>query len=375
MSDKSLSPIAIKWQLILDQSMDRLIVLLALCTVPAVISSLARIPEMGFQPSMLFHIVVGLLMIGVAVFRNILSFHVKTNVVLTLSVTISVVGLWDWGLVGNGFVWMLLSASLFALIYGSRAVFIFIALFISYSVVVAYLYINGSLSVPVSQNQYSQSLSAWSTAIIGAAMPLIIVSYAIVALVKKAGLLIIALEDQKQQATHLAERDPLTGLYNLRVLNNRLEHAINLAQRQPMQIYLLNIDLDDFKQINDRYGHAAGDVALEYVAKTLVKVTRESDTVCRVGGDEFLILIDTALEVPVKQIVYRIRHELSTHITFEGHTFPIEASIGVAEYNHHSHEEISSDRMIRLADQAMYKEKALRKQKKLSQGKPDPALQ
>lgn len=375
MSDKSISPIAAKWQLILDQSMDRLIVLLALCTVPAVISSLARIPEMGFQPSMLFHIVVGLLMIIIASFRKILSFHVKTNVVLTLSVTISVVGLWDWGLVGNGFVWMLLSASLFALIYGSRAVFIFNALFIGFSVVVAYLYINGNLSVPVSQSQYSQSLSAWSTAIIGAAMPLIIVSYAIVALVKKAGLLIIALEDQKQQATHLAERDPLTGLYNLRVLNNRLEHAINLAQRQPMQIYLLNIDLDDFKQINDQFGHAAGDVALEYVAQKLIKVTRESDTVCRVGGDEFLILIDTALEVPIKQIVYRIRNELATHINFEGHTFPIEASIGVAEYNHNSQQEISSDRMIRLADQAMYQEKALRKQKKLNQNKSDSALQ
>lgn len=375
MSDKSISPIAAKWQLILDQSMDRLIVLLALCTVPAVISSLARIPEMGFQPSMLFHIVVGLLMIIIASFRKILSFHVKTNVVLTLSVTISVVGLWDWGLVGNGFVWMLLSASLFALIYGSRAVFIFNALFIGFSVVVAYLYINGNLSVPVSQSQYSQSLSAWSTAIIGAAMPLIIVSYAIVALVKKAGLLIIALEDQKQQATHLAERDPLTGLYNLRVLNNRLEHTINLAQRQPMQIYLLNIDLDDFKQINDQFGHAAGDVALEYVAQKLIKVTRESDTVCRVGGDEFLILIDTALEVPIKQIVYRIRNELATHINFEGHTFPIEASIGVAEYNHNSQQEISSDRMIRLADQAMYQEKALRKQKKLNQNKSDSALQ
>lgn len=375
MSVKSLSPIAIKWQLILDQSMDRLIILLALCTVPAVISSLARIPEMGLQPSMLFHIVVGLLMIIIAVFRNILSFHVKTNVVLTLSVTISVVGLWDWGLVGNGFVWMLLSASLFALIYGSRAVFIFNALFIAYSAVVAYLYINGNLSVPVSQSQYSQSISAWSTAIIGAAMPLIIVSYTIIALVKKAGLLIIALENQKQQATHLAERDPLTGLYNLRVLNNRLEHAINLAKRQNMQIYLLNIDLDDFKQINDQYGHAAGDVALEYVAQKLIKVTRESDTVCRVGGDEFLILIDTALEVPIKQIVYRIRNELATHINFEEHKLRIEASIGVAEYNHNSQQEISSDHMIRMADQAMYQEKAMRKQKKLNQNKSDSALQ
>ena len=374
MKHKSRSPITIKWQLILDQAMDRLIVLLALCTVPAVISSLARIPEMGFQPSMFFHIVVGVSIILVAVFRNLLAFKVKTNVVLTLSVMISVVGLWDWGLVGNGFVWMLLSASLFALIYGGKAVFIFNSLFIAYSVIIAALYINGYLAIPISQNDYSQSFSAWSTAIIGAAMPLIIVSYAIIALVKKAGLLIMALEEQKEQATHLAERDPLTGLYNLRVLNNRLEHALKLAQRQPMQVYLLNIDLDNFKQINDRYGHAAGDVALQYVASSLLAVTRESDTVCRVGGDEFLILIDTALEVPIEQVVKRIRKDLETKISYENHTIFIQASIGVAEYHQLHNKTVTSDRMIRLADKAMYEEKAIRKQKKLNQHDAESAL-
>ncbi|HEY9031146.1 MAG TPA: diguanylate cyclase [Kangiella sp.] len=366
MTEPNQSSVTAKWQLILDQAMDRLIVLLVLCTIPAVISSLARIPEMGFQISMLFHIVVGLLMITVAVFRNILSFHVKTNAVLTLSVTISVVGLWDWGLVGNGFVWMLLSASLFALIYGGRAVLIFNSIFIGYSIFIAVLYINGTLSIPVSHNEYSHSLSAWSTAIIGAAMPLIIVSYAITALVKKAGLLIVALEDQKHKATQLAERDPLTGLYNLRVLNNRLEHALQLSDRQPMQVYLLNIDLDDFKQINDRYGHAAGDVALQFVARCLLNVTRDSDTVCRVGGDEFLVLIDTVLEVHIDQVVKRIRRELEHDITFEDKTIKLKASIGVAEFNQATNQDISSDRMIRIADEAMYKEKAWRKQKKLN---------
>lgn len=357
------SPPVTQWHQILDQAMDRLIVLLAICTVPAVISSLARIPDMGFQPSMLFHIAAGTLMILICVFRNILSFHVKTNAVLMLSVTISIVGLWDWGLVGNGFVWMLLSASLFALVYGSRAVLIFNSLFIVFSVIIAVLFINGNLSIPVSQNEYSQTTSAWSTAILGAAIPLVIVSYTITALVKKAGQLIIALEEQKKQATQLAGRDPLTCLYNLRVLNSRLEHAIKLADRQPTKVYLLNIDLDNFKQINDHYGHSAGDVALQHVAESLLKVTRASDTVCRVGGDEFLVLIDTALDVPINQVLKRIRKYLETNIYYEGNNIFLKASIGIAEYNHQNDENITSDKMIRVADEAMYQEKAQRKQK------------
>ncbi|MCW8856038.1 MAG: GGDEF domain-containing protein [Kangiella sp.] len=361
MPHKSLSTSVTKWQLILDKAMDRLIVLLAICAIPAIISSLARIPEMGFQSSMFIHIVVGILLIIISVFHKILTFKVKTNVILAISVAISVIGLWDWGLVGNGFVWMLLSAGLFALVYDSKKVLLFNSLFIIYSIIIAALYIYGILTIPVTHINYSQSFSAWSTAIFGAAMPLIIVSYTITALVNKAGLLIIALEEQKLKATQLAERDPLTGLYNLRVLKNRLEHALKLARRQPMQIYLLNIDLDNFKRINDNYGHCAGDIALQFVASSLLKVTRDSDTVCRVGGDEFLVLIDTALEIPILEVINRIRNGLEANIPYEERAIKIQASIGYAEYHRIKNENVSSDRLIRMADEAMYKEKAIRK--------------
>jgi diguanylate cyclase (GGDEF)-like protein/PAS domain S-box-containing protein len=106
---------------------------------------------------------------------------------------------------------------------------------------------------------------------------------------------------------HLAQHDALTGLPNRVLLTDRLAQAIGLAERHRNQVALLFLDLDDFKRINDSLGHAVGDQLLQSVAGRLVASTRASDTVCRQGGDEFVILLD---EIEASQNAAQVAEKL-----------------------------------------------------------------
>jgi diguanylate cyclase (GGDEF)-like protein len=94
-----------------------------------------------------------------------------------------------------------------------------------------------------------------------------------------------------QKMLHMAQHDFLTGLANRALITERLTRALGLAQRKKKQVALLFIDLDNFKQINDSLGHAVGDKLLQSVAKRLKEIVRTTDTVCRQGGDEFVVLL------------------------------------------------------------------------------------
>ena len=110
---------------------------------------------------------------------------------------------------------------------------------------------------------------------------------------------------------HFARHDPLTDLPNRGILLDRVAHALHLARRSGVRVALLFIDLDAFKPVNDRFGHAAGDQVLVEVARRLVACTRESDTVARLGGDEFAVLLEDVTVGEVVEISDRILASLS----------------------------------------------------------------
>jgi diguanylate cyclase (GGDEF)-like protein len=159
-------------------------------------------------------------------------------------------------------------------------------------------------------------------------------------------------EKAKLEMTHLAQHDALTGLPNRILLNDRLAQAIALAHRQSKQFAVMFLDLDRFKDINDSLGHAVGDQLLQSVAKRLVAEVRSSDTVCRQGGDEFVILLadiehakDAAISAQKILATLTVPHRINQ---LELH---ISVSIGISIY---PDDGADAETLIKNADTAMY---------------------
>ena len=154
------------------------------------------------------------------------------------------------------------------------------------------------------------------------------------------------------QAMRLALYDALTGLPNRKLMQERLTQAIAKARRDHDMVALLFIDLDKFKPVNDEYGHAIGDLLLKDVAERLHHCMRASDTVARIGGDEFVALLTQADGKRGAGIAAdKILHALTQPFDVSGHRLEIAASIGVALYPEHG-EDLNT--LLKSADMAMY---------------------
>ena len=154
----------------------------------------------------------------------------------------------------------------------------------------------------------------------------------------------------------LAHHDALTGLPNRSLLNDRLTQAILQTQRYNPCVSVVFLDLDHFKNINDSLGHDAGDQLLKVIASRMVKAVRATDTVMRLGGDEFIILLADQPENPtvISATLNRIRATVAEPVVLEGRTLYITCSMGVATYPADSE---NPETLVRNADAAMYKAK------------------
>jgi diguanylate cyclase (GGDEF)-like protein len=164
------------------------------------------------------------------------------------------------------------------------------------------------------------------------------------------------LKQKQSELDRLASYDSLTGLHNRRSFLDRLDHALAHAKRAGRRLALLFIDLDNFKTINDELGHAAGDDVLRTLAQRLKDVVREVDTVARIGGDEFIILLDEIDDVDGLSIVaHKVLDVLSQPVRRGEEDLVLGASIGVSRYPSHGE---NATELIAAADQAMYRAKA-----------------
>jgi len=165
-----------------------------------------------------------------------------------------------------------------------------------------------------------------------------------------------AREDDQRKLSYLARFDPLTGLINRFLFGDRLQSAIARARRDGGLVSLMFLDLDEFKAINDRYGHATGDGLLKEVAKRLVDSVRESDSVARLGGDEFTVVLEGNHRVEdAGNVATKILHALAEPYTVGAHELYVTASIGIALYPVDGQ---SAHDLLRDADIAMYSAKA-----------------
>jgi len=167
-----------------------------------------------------------------------------------------------------------------------------------------------------------------------------------------------AAEDEKRQAALLALHDQTTGLPNRRLFDDRLAQAISVAERHHWTLAVMFLDLDRFKNVNDAFGHAAGDEVLIEVARRLALHTRDEDTACRNGGDEFLfLLMNPQGRENIARIADVILKTTAAPLDTGRLDIVIKASIGIAVYPDNG---TTGDELIKNADSAMYKAKELK---------------
>jgi diguanylate cyclase (GGDEF)-like protein/PAS domain S-box-containing protein len=159
----------------------------------------------------------------------------------------------------------------------------------------------------------------------------------------------------EERMRHLATYDALTDLPNRTLLEDRLRQALLAAKRDTLHIGLMFIDLDKFKPINDAYGHGVGDQVLLEAAKRMQACVRASDTVARIGGDEFIVLLPLVdAKVDVLLVAEKIRYALSQSMMLAGLELNISSSIGIALFPEHGDDEVT---LLKHADAAMYEAK------------------
>lgn len=160
------------------------------------------------------------------------------------------------------------------------------------------------------------------------------------------------INESRRTLRHLAQHDALTGLPNRTLCDDRVQQALSQAKRDMGRLALIFVDLDDFKSINDTYGHHAGDLLLCSAARRMEGCVRNADTVGRLGGDEFIVLLASIdREQDATLVAGKIREALSQPFDLDGSRLSITCSIGVAIYPEHGADAIT---LSKSADAAMY---------------------
>lgn len=180
------------------------------------------------------------------------------------------------------------------------------------------------------------------------------------------GMILLLLEDQIAHNRHLALHDELTGLPNRRLFHNRLENALSRAERRGEEVALLQIDLDDFKLVNDAEGHHVGDELLKQVSNMFLTRIRSSDMLARTGGDEFSVILEGPVtRSQAEAVAGSLKSLLGERFGVDGRTLQVGASVGLAMYPADAR---NAEALRVAADVAMYADKGKTKERAGSMG-------
>ena len=165
--------------------------------------------------------------------------------------------------------------------------------------------------------------------------------------------------EAKLQAEHMAFHDPLTNLLNRRAFLEKIDYLTKLAKHHKQMLAVIFLDLDNFKFVNDSYGHSVGDELLIKVSKILKSHIQETDLIARVGGDEFVIVLTDIKDIDsVKQFCIELLNSITSDFIIDCHGFTVSASLGVALYPDNA---TDPETLLQYADAAMYEAKKLGK--------------
>lgn len=171
----------------------------------------------------------------------------------------------------------------------------------------------------------------------------------------------------EHQLMQMATSDHLTGIANRLVFDQALGVALANARRYGRQGAVLFVDMDDFKVVNDTFGHKAGDTVLREVANALRRTVRGTDTLARLGGDEFAIILDEVDAARAEHKAQLVRDAISQiRITVKGKQLAVQASVGVKTFDGRNEKTCSADAIVQAADKAMYRQKNTAKARRLA---------
>ena len=193
---------------------------------------------------------------------------------------------------------------------------------------------------------------AYASSAVGQLAPFLLVAYLTTTLSAD-------ITEARERIENLAQTDPLTGLFNLRMFNEVWQRAHNAAERDQTGYSLLMIDMDRLKDINDTYGHDAGNSGLKLVAQCLQRSIRGTDTAARFGGDEFAVLLPGASPEIADAVVKRVRHNVfKTTLDLRSRMIRCSVSIGMVNYPKDGRD---MRELLSMVDRNMYRDKELRR--------------
>ena len=306
----------------------------------------------GFLPIYGVYTLVNLLIIFTTIMRNKLSVNYKGFVIASCFALLGLAGTYTYGLASGSLVFVIACSFFCSHIWGRNIALIVTGIYLALLCVIAALYIFGILDNAEDLNSYVDTYKGWLTALLPAALLVIVLISTTTELLANQKELAEDLFKQKVEVEHLANHDKLTGLPSLRLAEEHLEKAISDAAQHGSKAALLYLDLDGFKGINDNFGHDAGDHVLVTVAQRLKHAVRNTDSCCRIGGDEFLIIIPEIHDLePIRALCQRLINSIQQTIRFKDNDMQIGISIGVALYPDNAH---NAKSLRKSADEAMY---------------------
>ena len=352
MADEYSSNIEKHLEQLKDQAVNRLVLGVSLLAIIGVPISVSRALYTGWLTAYSIQLLGLIPMTAVFLLRHRLSTELKVAVILGVAFLVATAGLLIYGIFGNGVVWAVFCLILCFFLIEKRTTLIIAASLSGIFFLSMYLFVFAGRQFPGDTNVYISSLSSWGTTLFGAATFIVLIGTILVKNRRQTNKLLLEIELQRQKVEHLANHDMLTELPTLRLANEHLEAAISMAKRSNHKVALLFLDLDAFKIINDTYGHDAGDIVLKKTAKRIQSLIRECDIACRVGGDEFIVILNNIEnEKAVKNLCERLIEKISTPVTFDDTNIVVGISIGIAIYPDTA---IDMKSMKIKADRAMY---------------------
>lgn len=314
-------------------------------------ASVIRVTHTGLSYVYIIHGLLALFVVACFPYRRKLQLQTRVILATIILYLTAVPALIQFGFYSNALLFLVIATLICATYFPRVASYAFVVVSLLV-IVVAFGFANGKLVLPMSADAFIHTMTAWVGVL---ASTIIFLAVVVKGLTRYSSALVDLnqqLKAQKELVERMASHDALTNLPSLRLATDRLDMAIVKASREDTKVALLYIDLDGFKAINDQYGHDAGDQLLKMVAEQITSCVRKSDTCCRIGGDEFMVILpDLASTSSLQELSQKLLSGILTPLSYNGEELQVGASIGCAVFPDHAE---SAGALRKLADTMMY---------------------